>query len=66
MNKLRHLWLALFAMVVLACPAFAVGTADTEVSGGLDNANATWALIKTAIIAIVVAMIGIRFLRRVK
>lgn len=66
MNTLRTKMAMFLAAVALAAPAFATGTADTEVSGGLDNSTATWALIKTAIIGIVVGLIGIRFLRRVK
>jgi len=52
--------------LVLVSSVLAVGVADTEVSTGVDNAEATWALVKTAIIAIVVAVLGIRFLRRLK
>lgn len=66
MNKSQKLAMLASFLVVTAANALAVGTADVEVSAGLDNANATWALIKTAIIAIVVALLGIRFLRRVK
>lgn len=66
MNKLRVLALGFTAAVLTSPIVLAVGTADTEVATGVTNAEATWALVKTAIIAIVVAVLGIRFLRRLK
>jgi len=65
MNKSRLLLTSLLVALV-SSPAFAAGTADTEVSAGLDNGMATWTLVKAALIVIAVALIGIRFLRRVK
>jgi len=66
MNKLRLAFYGFVAAVATSPVVLAVGTADTEVATGVTNAEATWALVKTAIIAIVVAVLGIRFLRRLK
>jgi len=58
--------LAIAAVLPLAVTqAFAVGTADTDVSGGLDNTSATFALIKPVAIGIVVFLIARKLLRKV-
>jgi len=53
------------ALLVSANYALAVGTADSDVSGGLDDTSATFALIKPVAIGIVVFFIAKRLLRRV-
>lgn len=62
--KTRILTLA-SVLAVATTHAFAVGTADTDVSGGLDNTTATFALIKPVSIGIVVFLIARRLLRKV-
>jgi len=58
--------LALLALTpMIAAQAFAVGTADSDVSGGLDNTSATFALIKPVAIGIVVFLIARKLLRKV-
>lgn len=64
MKKFNLLMVSLFLGLVAA--AQAAGTADTEVAAGIENGMATWTLVKAALIVIAVALIGIRFLRRVK
>lgn len=54
------------ATAAAASNAFAVGTADTQISGAADNWMATAAVIATAAIAITITWMGIRMLRRIK
>ena len=64
MKKYLGLFLAFF--LALAGQAMAAGTADTEVAAGIENGMATWTLVKAALILVAVALIGIRFLRRIR
>lgn len=57
---------AVTLMALAASNAFAVGTADADVATGIDNGLATWTLVKAGLISVAVALIGIRFLRKVR
>jgi len=63
---MKNRFLSLLALAAVTAPAaFAVGTADASVSGGLDNTSATFALIKPVAIGIVVFLIARKLLRKV-
>lgn len=67
LNRLARKFAAPATLVVLgASSALATGTADADVAQGIENGMASWTLVKAALILVAVAVIGIRFLRRVR
>ncbi len=63
-HRMKKQMLAVAAVTCFVSQMLAVGVADVEVSGGLDDVNATWALIKPAMITIGVAFLVWRLLKR--
>lgn len=68
-KRVKMLWLALALVVMSAVPAFAVGTADTAVTGAFttltDNLIATIAPIAIAAIGVAVIFLGFRYGRKI-
>lgn len=52
--------------VLLPLAAFAVGTADADISTGVENATATFNVVRDAGLIITISMIGWAFLKRIK
>jgi len=64
--KYRKYILAGVVLAATATHAFAVGTADADITAGADNAVATWTAIKALMVPIGVFMIAYGFLKRLK
>lgn len=62
----RNLAALALVAVFMVSKAHALGTADPDVSSGVDNTAATFAYVKTTLIAIGVFLVGWSFFKRIK
>jgi len=65
-RKNRKLALVVTLLSLAATSAFAVGTADTDITGGVDNAVATWTAIKAVMVPIGTFLIAYGFFKRLR
>ena len=64
-NKLsRAYWFAITAITVSGLPLLAAGVPDADVQQTVDDLTATWAIVKTAAVAILVFLLCIGLLKK--